>query len=244
MELQSRPIKANSVAFDQLARTRLWVPTTFALNTAFQWGMTLAGSIQVQDGGAYGAGYFTLTPSVGANLAVANYTDLLLFHRGNAAGRGGFYFKSRINLPVRGNTTGRMFAGLANQTSAFPGGDPSSNTSFHLFGVGKDTGDSNLQIMTNDGSSSVSKTDLGSSFAVYATNRFFDIEFWCAPNASSITYRVTRLDNGAVATGTVSSDLPGSTTMLGPQMWCCNDASANAVDLYYLYVMVEVPPLV
>ena len=136
---------------------------------------------------------------------------------GNASGMGGFYYNS-LTGPTTGlsNTNARYFSGFANSTSAPTDVDPSTLT--NVFGIGYDDTDANLQFMHNDGTSTCTKVDLGSSFAVSTSDRtnFYRLIMYAEPNTSTVYYKVIDMVDGDVATGSVSSNLPSNTTMFGP----------------------------
>ena len=64
------------------------------------------------------------------------------------------------------------------------------------------------------------------------------VTFFAAPNAASIGWRVARLDRGDVASGTITTDLPPTTTFLAPHIYVNNNAVAAAVILdFYRYYL-------
>jgi hypothetical protein len=69
----------------------------------------------------------------------------------------------------------------------------------------------------------------------------YEVVFFCPPNGSDVKYRVERVNTGHVATGTLTTDLPSSTTFLSPQLWRNNGATALAVgvDLFGMFTETE-----
>lgn len=135
-------------------------------------------------------------------------------YRGSVAGRGGFYWSTKIVFPNYAANR-QLFVGLLAATTAFSDTTVPSAQVDCLF-VGCDSADTNLQIMCNDASGTCAKTDLGSNFLANTTSVLY-VSFWCEPNGSVMYYRVMRVDETGVlafAQGTVSSNLPTNTTFL------------------------------
>jgi hypothetical protein len=142
--------------------------------------------------------------------------------RGNAAGRGGFVVEYMFGIESQA-TNGRGWFGF-NSTTAWAATDSASSKT-DIIGVGWDTGDTHLQLMTNDGTGTATKTDLGASFPI-TNNAVYRVRLTCAANGSSIDYKVDRLDSAATTSGTVSSDLPTNTQHLTFHAWCSNGGTA------------------
>lgn len=161
--------------------------------------------------------------------------------RGDAAGLGGFFMTMRFGASsaVAGQ---RLICGLTSSTGATSTSQSPSSLTSCVF-VGNDSGDANLQVMHNDGSGTCTKIDLGASFPVPSSsnNALYEVVFFAAPNGSTIGYRVTRLDGAGVASGTLSTDLPPSTTFLAPHMYINNNGVASAVilDVYRYYLETD-----
>jgi hypothetical protein len=161
--------------------------------------------------------------------------------RGDAAGLGGFFMSMRFGCSsaVAGQ---RLIVGLTSTTTAISTTQSPSGLTLCVF-VGNDAADANLNVMHNDGAGSCTKIDLGASFPVPSSvnNALYEVVFFAPPNASTIGYRVTRLDTGDVAAGTLSTDLPPSTTFLAPHIYVNNNAVASAVilDFYRYYLETD-----
>lgn len=156
----------------------------------------------------------------------------LAFWRGNAAGLGGFTFVMRFAVSDAVLvTTGRTFCGL-NNGGAPTDVDPSTLT--NIIGVGANAGDTTLQLYAA-GSSAQARTSLGASFPINGgtNNEIYEVAFYAPPHGSTISYRVTRLSTGDVATGTVSAaaSLLGNTLGLAAQLWRSNGSTAAAVGI-------------
>ncbi|NVN87000.1 MAG: DUF2793 domain-containing protein [Rhodopseudomonas sp.] len=166
--------------------------------------------------------------SAGANGAA------LTFWRGNGASLGGFYLLIRFGIETF-QSTSRLFAGLYSSASAIGNVNPS--TLLNLIGVGFDSSDATLSLLSNDGSGAATKTSLGAGFPTTGGQDFYELILSAEPNGADVKYRVERLNSGDVASGTVSADLPATTQFLTPHLWMNNGSSAGAVSvaLFQMY---------
>lgn len=162
------------------------------------------------------------------------------FWRGNAAGLGGFFFVCRW-APATGQATAtkRAFCGLTGSTAAPTDVNPS--TLLNIMGMGHDAGDANWQMLFNDGAGTATKVDLGASFAVSSTDRadVFELAMFCAPNGSEVFWQVTRLNTGAVATGSATTDLSSSSTSYSPRGYCSVGGTSSVIGLTLFSLYIE-----
>ena len=89
----------------------------------------------------------------------------------------------------------------------------------NIIGIGNDSGDVNLQVIYNDGSGSASKIDLGSNFPANRTSgvsqtTIYSIQLYNEPGSSNVLYEVINKENGSVANGTLTTNLPSSNLLL------------------------------
>jgi len=174
--------------------------------------------------------------AAGAGSSAALYGSALPAWRGNASGLGGFYLMMRGGVEVF-QTNARMFMGLHDAASAIGNVNPSTLT--NIIGVGFDSGDSNLSLLTNS-TGATTKTGLGSSFpATASATDLYELILACEPDASSVSYRVERLNTGDVASGSISSNLPASTVFMAPQLWLNNGSTASAVTSAFVGMYLE-----
>ena len=150
---------------------------------------------------------------------------------GNAAGDGGFFFAMRWG-PSTGvaTTTNRAFAGL--QQSAAPT-DVQPSSLFSLIGMGWDAADTNIQFINGSTTTTV-KTDLGASFPVPTadnTNAYDIIMFSPPGTTQSVSYQIVNLITGAVATGTVTTNLPSTTLLIGPSVWMSVGGTSSVIGV-------------
>jgi hypothetical protein len=161
----------------------------------------------------------------------------------NAAGDGGFHFVCRWG-PATGvaTATNRAFVGLNTSTGAGTDVEPSSRTS--QVGMGWDAADANIQFMHNDASGISTKIDLGAGFPVPTADRahVYEIAMFSPPGTmQSVGYEVIDLVTGAVATGTVTTDLPSTTTALNPYSAFSVGGTSSVIGicLFSLYVETD-----
>ncbi|MBL9051708.1 MAG: hypothetical protein JNK19_16470, partial [Tabrizicola sp.] len=137
---------------------------------------------------------------------------------GPASGQGGFHMVSRWG-PATGvaTATTRAFFGMRGSAAAPTDVNPSTLT--NICGMGWDNGDANIQFIHNDGAGTATKINLGAAFPRPNVDRtaVYEIALFAPPGTTQqLNYEVTDLVSGAVATGTVTTDLPSTTTLLTP----------------------------
>lgn len=150
---------------------------------------------------------------------------------------GGFYVATHVYLSTAPSTA-RVFSGLHDQ-SAFPSGSTLLTDLTNIIGVGYAVGtDSNYKLFHNDGSGTASSVDLGADFPTTATNTsWIRLELMCVPGQTSIDYRVTNIKTGVHTAGSLSTNIPSSTTLLGTITYASNGAtnSPATVDVGTIY---------
>ena len=131
----------------------------------------------------------------------------------------GFMFVGEFNISDTAFATGtHNFWGLAGYVGSLNIGDVGNaqpSALLNTIAFANDSGDGNLQFMYNDGSGVATKIDLGSSFpsnrtAGAAITTIYSCYIYNAPASTSIIYRIVNKETGAVAQGTVSSNLPAT----------------------------------
>lgn len=179
---------------------------------------------------------FSLTTAATTTASALYRTTNLLCYRGNAAGRGGFKFNARFGTSTA-SATQRVFVGLKNPAGAIGNStEPSALTS--IIGIGKDSTDTDYSIMHNDGADAATKIPLGSAFAANNT-QVIEVEFECDPNSDRVSYRATNLETGAVASGTITTDLPANDVFFEPQVFTNTGGVASAVAIDCIHVLLE-----
>lgn len=147
----------------------------------------------------------------------SQYTELFTVN-GPGAGIGGFK-AHMLGAPSVGctNSSHRFFMGMIEQKASLPDQNPSGMTNF--VGIGYDSADSQLHIMHNDGSGSATKVALGASFPKPTSDNsvWYGLRLTApAGTTRTIDWEVTELQTGAVASGTITTDLPATDKFVSP----------------------------
>lgn len=176
-----------------------------------------------------------------ATTAVAGFrSSAAQFGRGNAAGVGGFTMVCRFG-PATGvaTSTNRCFVGMMNSTAAPTDVNPS--TLVNMFGFGWDAADTNIQFFNNDASGTATKTDLGATFPRPTSDRanVYEVALFCAPNGSTIGYQFTNLSTGDTVSGSVTTDIPGTTTLLAPKGYMSVGGTSSVIGIALMSLYVE-----
>ena len=160
---------------------------------------------------------------------------------GTAATLGGFQLVWRWG-PATGvaTATHRAFTGMRNTTAAPTDVNPSAQT--NLFGMGYDSADTNIQFMHNDGSGTATKIDLGASFPKPNADltSVYEIAMFSPPGTTqALHYEVTNLVSGAVATGTITTDIPTTSTLLTPYAWMSVGGTSSVIGHATMGLYIE-----
>jgi hypothetical protein len=128
--------------------------------------------------------------------------------RGNAPGRGGFFYAARIGLDNYRSDV-QVLVGLSALNAALAA-DPS--TVNNTIALTKDAGDTDWFITTRD-TTTTTKTATG---AACTGGQILDFMMYCRPNASSVTFRLVDAMTGAVLVDDVevSTTLPSATVFM------------------------------
>lgn len=160
----------------------------------------------------------------------------------NGKSLGGFFLSQRFAIPTT-TALQRGCFGLFNTTAAISTTQSPSALTSCIF-AGWDSGDTNLQIMSNDASGTCTKVNLGSDYAI-GVNAIFDVVFFAAPASDSVSWRVQRLDTAVTpVSGVISNvaDLPAMSTLLAWHAYMNNGGTAATVsfDLMRMYFETDV----
>lgn len=137
------------------------------------------------------------------------------FHRGTAAGRGGFHMICRV-APATGTTvaTQRFFCGMCGTGGGTALSDVNPSTLANIAGVGYDAADTNWQIMFNDGSGAATKVDTGVARPTTDRPDPIEVSVFCAPNGGTIYVDMVLLATGAKYSANESTNIPSTNQML------------------------------
>lgn len=164
---------------------------------------------------------YTSAATIGA-LASHRQGGLFVW-RGNAASRGGFNFSGTVGTEVLVSSN-RAFFGLIDTVSAPTNVDPLTSVLASKIGLAINSNTGNWRLIHN-AATAPTVIDLGANFPVNQTD-FLELTLYCPPNGSNITYQVRNKESGAIASGTLTTNIPALTTFLSPQFWICNNAAA------------------
>jgi hypothetical protein len=129
-----------------------------------------------------------------------------------AAGRGGFECAARFGaaqLP----TGPRLLVGLSTVTFVGSTGEPSALAA-HIAGFCLDSGDTNIQFLTKDGTTA-NKTNTGIPFN---TTDWFEATTWSEPGGGRIYGLLVNITTGAIWFGSTTSNLPANGSLMLPQL--------------------------
>lgn len=148
--------------------------------------------------------------------------------RGNGAGFGGFMFRCRFALEGTLQTGMRAFVGLADIITAQANYDPLTSTAPGKMGLAINASTGNWNFVSNITGSAPTVTALDANFIV-ALGALLELSMYCAPNGSTVFYKVLNVGTGAAVFGTVTTNLPSSATFLDYYIWATNNGTAAAV---------------
>lgn len=154
---------------------------------------------------------------------------------------GGFTYITRFGISDAAAVSGaRMFVGM--RASATPANvEPS--TLNQCIGIGHGAADTNLRLYYG-GTVAQTPIDLGANFPTNTLSTdVYELALFSPPNSSDISYEITRLNTGHVATGIIINSgatiLPTNTTLLAPWGYRTNNATALAVGLDVMSAYIE-----
>lgn len=153
-----------------------------------------------------------LTSATTANAQSAYSTTNIVGITSTTAGRGGWMYVARFG--ASGLPTGpRFFSGMTSTTFIANAGDPSALTANYAI-IGKDSADTNLQLITNSNVSTGTKIDTGMALAV---NDWFHQQIWTQPGSTTVYALLVKMNDGSIYYGSTNTDVPGNGSLLMPQ---------------------------
>jgi hypothetical protein len=136
--------------------------------------------------------------------------------------------------------THRFFMGLRDSAAPTDATPPGNFTS--MVGIGYDSADTQVQFMHNDASGVATKIPLGASFPkpTVASADAYRLRLSSPPGPTqSVNYEVLNLANGAVATGTVTTDLPATNFFMAPVIFASVGGTSSVVGVMVGPVMFQ-----
>ena len=163
--------------------------------------------------------------------------------RGNAAGYGGFFFRTKFGHNINLNGS-QCFVGLCASTGALAATAGAVAALLNMIGVGYDTTDANTgnwQLFRNDGSGTATKVDLGSNAARSNVSHGYDLIIYCPPGAATeIFVRIVNIHTGVIVLDTsYTTDLPAVNVGMAFKAEINNGAVAAAANLEVAKVYIE-----
>jgi hypothetical protein len=179
-------------------------------------------------------GYVSSAATAGTIVSIRHAGTRLFAGNGTA---GGFVWVGRFMPSDAAAVAGaRQFYGISSATGAPTNVEP--NTLTNSFGIGSGAADTTLSIYFGAATAGT-PVALGANFPANTLSTDAYELVIAAPPAGGATWRVTRLNTGDTATGTLTAgQIPASTTALSPlRFWRTNNATALAVafDLISVY---------
>jgi hypothetical protein len=134
---------------------------------------------------------------------------------------------------------GRAFIGMIGSGSVIGNVNPS--TLLNIVGIGYDAGDTEWQLLHNDGAGVATKVALGPDFPCNIVNEAYEFAVFAPPGSADLTVQFTRLQTGVVYVAQVTTDLPASKQLLAHQIWCNNGLTAaiKALDHVTSYFVCD-----
>ena len=232
--------KPNLVSPDDwffLITPRQWdvIQTTGSIG-AFATG---SGSVSIPNPGAAGLRQslprWSATSGAAANTALEQSPATTPIWRGGMAGLGGFVYRQRFAV-TSAVANQRAYFGLRINPGLWGGGADVYGLQNGLALAFDASVDSNWHI-AHSGYGAATKINLGANFPINNPAAVLDVEFKCAPNASTVSWSVKDINSGATASGEIATNLPGNIEFLYPRVYMNNGGTAAAVscDVMMLY---------
>jgi hypothetical protein len=180
----------------------------------------------------------TISTSATAGTLAYIRANQLSVWRGNAAGRGGFFVVIRFAVVGTLQSGLRAFAGLVDVAANPTNVNPLTNSTPGSIGMAIAANTGNWSLVHNITGTARTATDLGTNFAINNTH-LLEIALFCPPNGGDVGWRVTNWSTGNQTNGTITTNLPATTTFLAPSIWITNNATAAAQQMDFISCYVE-----
>jgi hypothetical protein len=208
------------------------LPQSGSTLTNIGWATTVLGTISHP---ALSAGTFKTRGKRWLNTSAAT-AGALAYHRASA-----LEFSRDIGatvVMVGGISTlvagQRWFMGLADSTAVPTNVDPLATTTRGLIGLAFNTNSGNLKLINNvSGAGAPTALDLGAGFTVN-TSDVWELRLSCEPAATEWYYKIHNLSSGAIASGTLTVNIPPAAALLGKLVWTTNNATAAACAMDFM----------
>jgi len=183
---------------------------------------------------------YRTTMSTGATAAGLAYIrgNSLIFSRGGGTNIGGFTVIHRFALSGTLQSGLRAFAGIVDVAANPTNIDPTTTTAPGGVGLAVALNTGNWKLVNNVTGTARTSLDLGSAFPVNGTD-LLELFLFAPTNGTVINYRVTNLSTAAVTSGSLSTNIPATTTFMTPSVWVTNNATAAAQTMDFISTYVE-----
>ena len=172
---------------------------------------------------------FTLTSGAEAGSSCEIRGHNLLMTRGDAAGIGGFSYRSVFS--VAGTTSARRgFIGMRGSGTAWPGAGFPPNGVALLFGVGFDAASHTTYQIAHSAHSNNSGSYVDTGIPLGNPESVLELTLSCPPNGDAIYWALKDINSGASASGSISSNIPNKQTFYSLRARMDNNAAAVAVS--------------
>jgi hypothetical protein len=178
----------------------------------------------------------TSSATTAGTLVSLRTTNAMLW-RGNAAGLGGFEFVGRFGLDTVVSAN-RAFFGIADVVTAPTNIDPTTSTTPGKIGMAINTNTGNWNLVNNVTGTAPTVLALGINFPVDTTTEF-ELALYCPPNGSAIGYRITNLTTRSVTTGSLTTNIPATTTFLAPWIFMTNNTTTATFAMNIANIAME-----
>ena len=160
------------------------------------------------------------------------------FWTGNAAGQGGFFMQTRFTTELVPAASIRLFVGLTSMTTGVSATDAPTGDIAGLSHITTD-GITTMAFMTRDNTTTTRPTF---TVPTMASGNAYDFTMYCAPNGTTIYYRLVDLLTGTVVVdSSTSTTLPRNTIFMGPQVQMSNGTAnitvtTTAIGINKIYI--------
>lgn len=137
------------------------------------------------------------------------------------------------------NVSHRFFMGLGDTVAPT---DVNPSTLLRVVGIGYDAADTQVQLMHNDGTGAATKIALGAAFPKPNADSTFSyrLRLYAPPGTTqSLSYELENLSTGAVASGTVTTNLPSISDFLTPKLYASVGSVSSVVGVMVGPIMFQ-----
>lgn len=163
--------------------------------------------------------------------------------RGNAAGFGGFWFRTQFGHQLNLNGA-QLFHGLCASTAVLAATAGAVSALVNMIGMGYDTTDANSGnwfLYRNDGSGTATKVGLGANAVRSNVSHGYDLIIYCPPGAATeIFVRIINIHTGVTVLDTsYTTDIPAVNVGLAYKAETNNGAVASAQNIEVAKAYIE-----